>query len=288
MNREELLKLVEQTPQETWKEQDIHDNTKLDTMEHMDYKEVKQTFEDLFVSQLKAYKHSALHGLDEFKIVDSMIGCTQYIDNLYQSQPKNFYVFQDEYHYHTSLKMKNVQQLDTLPAESHVLVSVPHFNNQQMPIEFDKLLKVAEERNCSVHLDLAWWTISRGLKLDISHDSIKSIGTSLSKPFSLSKNRIGIRMRRDAVEDSISVQNDMKIIPWSLLKLGLNYLQQNKLDYMWDRYGESYDHFCRTAKMRPSSIFFLAAPFGKGNRHINLALREVWRARKDSNLRPQV
>tara|TARA_R110001592_G_C13163160_1_gene749121 strand:- start:5 stop:778 length:774 start_codon:yes stop_codon:yes gene_type:complete len=257
----------------------------------MSYKEIKSNFENTFVDQLKAYNHSTLTGLEEFKHVDSIIGCTQYIDTLYQSQPKNIYVLPNEYHYHHSLKMNNIIEPEALPDNGHVLMSVPNFNNAGLPEHFEKVLNVATQRNCSVHLDLAWWTISRGLTLDLRSPCIKTVATSLGKPFSILKNRIGIRLRKSEVTDAVTVQNGMNNIPESLFKIGLSYLQQHSLGYMWDTYGESYDELCRTAKLRPTPIYFIAGLFGQGNKHINLALKEFyanWCARHDSNMRPSV
>ena len=96
MNREIILQLIGQTPAGQWTEQNIHNNihhkTRLNSFSDMSYKEIKSNFENTFVDQLKAYNHSTLTGLEEFKHVDSIIGCTQYIDTLYQSQPNLFFI----------------------------------------------------------------------------------------------------------------------------------------------------------------------------------------------------
>ena len=51
MNRQELSTLIQHTPTETWNESHIHDITKINEYEDLSYRQVKQKFEEKFLSQ---------------------------------------------------------------------------------------------------------------------------------------------------------------------------------------------------------------------------------------------
>ena len=280
MQRQAIQTLINATPKLTWHEQEIHSDTAVINFNGVDYADLKRDFENLFVEKLLNYKLSTANGIDQFTNVDTIIGCTQYIDNLYQSHPKNLFVFENEFVYHKSLRLDNEISVDDIKPNSHLLISVPQAHSCAVPEILPRIIKLAEENNCSLHLDMAWWTISKGLSINLSSPSIKTLATSLSKPFSLSRNRIGIRMSRCNINDAVSIQNKKNIVPRALLELGLSYLQQNDLDYMWKKYSKHYDHICRLCRMRPLPIFFMARELGKGNVHINKALEYIYNNHK--------
>ena len=87
---------------------------------------------------------------------------------------------------------------------------------------------------------MAWWCISKGLQLDLTNKNIVSLATSLSKPFALEQNRIGIRFNRYKVDDSITIQNKRNMIPRACFEIGLSYLQQNNLNDVWNKYNKIY------------------------------------------------
>jgi len=280
MSRQLIKQLIDNTLAESWSEEDIHNKTELSDFGNKQYSEVKKEFEKLFLEKLVAYPLSRLIGLELFKDVQTVIGCTQYIDNLYQSHPNNFFVFENEFSYHKSLGNNNQISAEDIPNNSHLLVSVPQAHSCDVPGLLETVTEIAEKRHCSLHLDMAWWPISKGLSVDLSSPCIKTVATSLSKPFSLSKNRIGIRLSKEHIHDAVSIQNNKNIVPRTLIEIGLNYLQQHDLDYMWKKYGEHYDHICRLCRMRPLPIFFMARELGKGNVHINKALEYIYNNHK--------
>ena len=276
MSRHLIQQLIKESPAESWNEQDIHNNTVIKNFNRMDYSDVKKEFETLFVEKFLDYTQSCATGLEQFTHTDAIIGCTQYIDNLYQSYPGNLFVFENEFSYHASLGLGNCITVDNIPDNSHLLISVPQAHSCDVPAQLPTIIEIAEKRNCSLHLDLAWWPISKGLEINLTSQCIKTVATSLSKPFSLSKNRIGIRMSKTAMNDAVSIQNGKNIVPRALLEIGLNYLQQHDLDYMWKKYGVHYDYMCKLCRLRPLPVFFMAHEIGKRNVHINKALEHIY------------
>jgi len=280
MQRQTIQNLINATPKVTWSEQEIHSHTALTNFDKVDYAKLKKDFENLFVEKLSNYKLSTANGIDQFTNIDTIIGCTQYIDNLYQSHPKNFFIFKNEFAYHKSLRLNNEISVDDIEPNSHLLISVPQAHSCAVPEILPVVIKLAEERNCSLHLDMAWWTITKGLNIDLSSPCVKTLATSLSKPFSLSRNRIGIRMSRSEINDAVSIQNKKNIVPRVLLELGLSYLQQHDLDYMWKKYGTHYDLICNLCRLRPLPVFFMAREIGQKNVHINKALEYIYSNQK--------
>ena len=272
--RKELQKLVADSPDETYYDTSIHNKTNVNKFNNLDIVQLKQTFQDEFYKQFINYNHSKIIGLENFQYIDSIIGVTQYIDNLFIMY-RDIYALPLEYRYSFLLNGKTIDTLQDIPDNSHILVSVPQPNCADIPKKFNDILDISSAKNLSIHLDLAWWCISKGLQLDLTNKNIVSLATSLSKPFALEQNRIGIRFNRYKVDDSITIQNKRNMIPRACFEIGLSYLQQNNLNDVWNKYNKIYYETCKITRMKPTSIYFLAGQLGKGNTTINLALEKM-------------
>ena len=108
--RKELQKLVADSPDETYYDTSIHNKTNVNKFNNLDIVQLKQTFQDEFYKQFINYNHSKIIGLENFQYIDSIIGVTQYIDNLFIMY-RDIYALPLEYRYSFLLNGKTRQNL---------------------------------------------------------------------------------------------------------------------------------------------------------------------------------
>ena len=196
-----------------------------------------------------------LSGFDSFDRVDVIIGCTQFIDNIYmQCQPQ---VLVGDYRYHA--RLGNVFSQPGLLREGiPLIISMPFPSTGAVHTQMREILDEAQDKGISVHVDGAWLTCCRGIDFDLLHPSIKSVGISLSKGLGLGWNRIGLRWTKDQVTDSISIMNDFNMNCRMLTMVGSHVLNNVEPDYLWKTYGELNAKVCKDFNLTPSNAVHMA------------------------------
>lgn len=200
-------------------------------------------------------KLNHLSGFDSFNRLDVIIGCTQFIDNIYmQCQPQ---VLDGDYRYHT--RLGNVcSQPGLLQEGIPLIISMPFPSTGAVHTQMEDILDEARDKGISVHVDGAWLTCSRGIDFDVSHPSIKSVGISLSKGLGLGWNRIGLRWTKDQVSDSITIMNDFNMNCRMLSMVGSHVLTNVEPDYLWKTHGELNAKVCKDFNLTPSNAIHMA------------------------------
>ena len=204
-----------------------------------------------------------LTGHKAFPRKDIIIGCTQFIDNLYMQGPVQ--VLKHDYKYHERLKNKHI-----IDHYTHMLFDVPLILSTPFPStgdvhnDIDGILKTAFDRNCPVHIDGAWITCSQNINFDFNHPAIHSFGISLSKGLGLGWNRVGIRWHRDAsIKDSISIMNDFNMNLRAVVKIGLHFVRHFPVDYAWNAHNDNYKRICKELNLQPTNSIHLAMDNGQ-------------------------
>jgi hypothetical protein len=196
-----------------------------------------------------------LSGFDNFNRLDVIIGCTQFIDNIYmQCQPQ---VLVGDYRYHDRLGNWGTRP-GLLKEGVPLIIAMPFPSTGTVHIDMEDILDEARDKGISVHVDGAWLTCCRGIDFDLSHPSIRSVGISLSKGLGLGWNRIGLRWHKDAVNDSISIMNDFNMNCRMLTMVGNHVLANVESDYLWNTYGELNAKVCKDFDLTPSKAIHMA------------------------------
>ena len=200
-------------------------------------------------------KLNHLSGFDSFNRLDVIIGCTQFIDNIYmQCQPQ---VLDGDYRYHA--RLGNIFARPGLLQEGiPLIISMPFPSIGAVHTQMEDILDEARDKGISVHVDGAWLTCSRGIDFDVSHPSIKSVGISLSKGLGLGWNRIGLRWTKDQVSDSITIMNDFNMNCRMLSMVGSHVLTNVEPDYLWKTHGELNAKVCKDFNLTPSNAIHMA------------------------------
>ena len=196
-----------------------------------------------------------LSGFDSFNRLDVIIGCTQFIDNIYmQCQPQ---VLVGDYRYHDRLGNWSTRP-GLLREGVPLVIAMPFPSTGAVHTQMEEILDEAQDKGISVHVDGAWLTCCRGINFNLSHPSIKSVAISLSKGLGLGWNRIGLRWTKDQVADSISIMNDFNMNCRMLTMVGSHVLNNVEPDYLWKTYGELNTRVCKDFNLTPSNAVHMA------------------------------
>jgi hypothetical protein len=195
-------------------------------------------------------------GLDSFVRKDIIIGCTQFIDNLYMQGPVQ--VLHDDYRYHQRLGYAYFKDVGSLIPDIPLIIAMPFPKVGAPHQDMEEILNECLVKKIAVHIDGAWISCCRDITFDFSHDAIRSVGISLSKGLGLGWNRIGLRWTKDTKADSISIMNDFHMNLRAPAMIGLHFVRNLPADYLWFTHGERYYKVCRDFELTPTRSIHLA------------------------------
>ena len=234
----------------------LHGNWDHDITDQV-YTDFKQECEEwIFNSKLNNLK-----GIDTFTRKDVIIGCTQFIDNLYMQGPVQ--VLRGDYRYHERLGLAYVKDVGSLIPDIPLIIAMPFPSIGAPHQDMEEILHECKIKNIAVHIDGAWISCCRDVTFDFNHDVIRSVGISLSKGLGLGWNRIGLRWTRQTKADSVTIMNDFNMNCRVLSKIGLHFIRKFSTDYLWNTYGELNAQVCKDFGLTPTHSIYLALKNGE-------------------------
>lgn len=199
---------------------------------------------------------NVLKGLDTFKRIDIINGCTQYIDNLYMQGPVQ--TIHRDYRYHERLNLSYIKDVGSLIPNIPLIIAMPFPSIGAVHSDMEEILYECNIKNIPVHIDGAWITCCKDISFDFNHDVIKSVGISLSKGLGLGWNRVGLRYTKETKIDSITIMNDFRMNLRATAMIGLHFVRNLPTDYLWNKYSESYYKICKDFNLTPTNSIYLA------------------------------
>lgn len=228
-----------------YKENPVH-NSDLDSV-----------FKETFIKWLKNHQYSKFHGIDSFKRLDIINGCTQYIDDLYQ-RCGTLQTFENDYKYHWRLNPNiTYATIDTLDPSKELLISMPFPYYGDVHPEMTEILDTCYKLKIPVHIDGAWVSCIRDIDFDFDHPAIQTFGISLSKG-GLGGNRIGLRFSRTTPDGAITIMNDFNMNSQALVSMGIKFMENLGPEYFWRIYNNSYDKVINDFDLLPTKSIHLA------------------------------
>jgi len=219
----------------------------------IEYKDFIIKAESTFKSNLQ----NKLVGFEAFPYKDVIIGCQHYIDNLISKGGlDNLQIFEHDYHYYKKLN-PNIKYVtvDTLQSGKPLLIALPFPGHLGTHRQMDNILKVCNEKNIDVHLDCAWIVSAFDIEFNFNQPCIKSFAMSFSKAYALNWNKVGIRWSRSIDKtDSITIANNVNMIPKSLLAIAEYYMDHLPIDYLCGIHKKEYFIICRELRLRSANI----------------------------------
>ena len=229
----------------------LHGNWDHDITDQV-YTDFKQECEEwIFNSKLNNLK-----GIDTLTRKDVIIGCTQFIDNLYMQGPVQ--VLRGDYRYHERLGLAYVKDVGSLIPDIPLIIAMPFPSIGDVHTNMKEILDEAQDKGINVHVDGAWLSCCREIDFDLSHPSIESVGISLSKGLGLGWNRIGLRWTKSKDFDAITIMNDFNMNLKAPAMIGLYFLRNLSPDYLWNTHREKYQKVCADFGLTPTKSIHLA------------------------------
>lgn len=218
-------------------------------------------FKETFLNWLKSDTLNRISGFEDpgFKL-DVCIGCTHFIDDLYQTLGRDrIMIFADDYKYHWRLNENIVfTNLETLTPGKHLLISMPFPAVGDVHPQMSEILSRCEKMKIPVHVDAAWLSCSRDIEFDFSHPAIESFAISLSKGLGIGNNRIGLRFTRNRQAGPITLMNDFNMNCQSLVYIGTAFMKELGSNYFWNKYADAYKKVCQDFSLKPTKAIHLA------------------------------
>ena len=199
---------------------------------------------------------NTLTGLDTFSRKDIIIGCTQFIDNMYMQQAVQYLT--GDYRYHSRLGLGTASEVGKLRAGVPLVIAMPFPSIGAPHPQMKEILDECLEKSVPVHIDGAWITCCRDVEFDFSHPAIKSVGISLSKGLGLGWNRVGLRWTRETQTDAITIMNDFNMNLRAPVMIALHFIRNFVPDYLWTTHGERYYKVCKDFNLIPTKSIYLA------------------------------
>jgi len=218
--------------------------------------QVYADFKEQCESWLVGSKLNTLTGIDTFTRKDIIIGCTQFIDNLYMQGPVQ--VLRGDYRYHERLGLAYVKDVGSLIPDIPLIIAMPFPSIGAPHQDMEEILHECKIKNIAVHIDGAWISCCRDITFDFNHVAIRSVGISLSKGLGLGWNRIGLRWTKEIKPDAITIMNDFNMNCRVLSKIGLHFIRKFPTDYLWNTYGKLNAQVCKDFNLTPTHSIYLA------------------------------
>jgi hypothetical protein len=216
-------------------------------------------FKTEFIHFLNNHSLSKLSGIDTFSYTDICVGCTQFIDDIYQRVgTENVMIFEYDYKYHWRLNpdIKYVT-LDTLVPDKELIISMPFPAHGDVHPLMHIILDRCSQLNIPVHLDGAWIACSRDITFNFDHPAIETFAVSLSKG-GMGNDRIGVRFSRNRPKGAITIMNDFNMNCKSLSHTGLKFMRDLGPEYFWKKYETRYYKVCEDFNLIPTKAIHVA------------------------------
>jgi hypothetical protein len=209
------------------------------------------------VDWFRSSKLNKIEGLEFFKRVDIITGCTQSIDTQYMKGPVQ--ILRGDYRYHERLN-PNIEysQHGSLKGGVPLILAQPFPSTGDTTRGFSDLMEEAFYKDVQVHIDGAWMSCSRDIRLNLIYIPIETVSLSLSKGMGLGWNRIGLRFTNNPEPDAITIMNDFKMNNRAPAMIALHFIRNLEPDYLWNTHGERYYKVCSDFNLTPTKSIYLA------------------------------
>jgi len=238
-------------------------------------------------------KDKNFKGWEEFKHLDFSNGTTETFDKFYQTHSsQRLRLLRGEYFYHqlqAKLIFKNrFEWINDAPLTMGdvVVMSCPFSDTGDIPEGFDNILSDCDRLFIPVLIDMAYISISNIKELDLSHPCISIITSSLSKVFPVEHHRIGIRMRREFIDDTLAAYNQNQYVNIHSINIGYHMIKSFSNMWLMEQYKAKQQKICTELEvdLSPCVIFGIDnknkfPEYNRGASSNRLCFSKIWDGR---------
>jgi histidinol-phosphate/aromatic aminotransferase/cobyric acid decarboxylase-like protein len=240
-------------------------------------------------------QNHTIHGIDNYKHLAFANGTTEVFDKFYmQNLDRRLRLWKGEYFYHQIVARENFYNNyswitdDDIHVGDVVVVSLPFANNGTIPTDFDIIMQKCCDKNVPVLIDMAYINISKPIEVNLDYECIKVIATSLSKVFPVETYRIGIRMMKDYLDDSLQAYVDQATPYVNNLSIhvGHELIKKYSNDYIVNKYTPIQQQYCKDLEVTPSDCVIFGidtnnkfVEYNRGTSTSRLCFSKIWDGR---------
>lgn len=222
-----------------------------------------------FITWIHCSTNNSVLGLENFNYVVYSNGTTESFDKFYQKNySRRFRCFKGEYLYHKiawrdccpNYKFLEDEELDSNDA---VVISLPFADTGSKHSDHDSVLKKCESLNIPVLIDCCYFAISSGVTFDFNYSCITDITFSLSKVFPVAHARIGVRLTRNDVDDTLIVYDKNSYNNRLGAALGHYLINKFSSDFIVNKYKDKQIRFCEILEIEPSDTVIFGTSHNK-------------------------
>lgn len=212
-----------------------------------------------YINWIKNYNLSSILGLEQYPHLAYSNGTSESFDKFYlNNSGKRFRCFKGEYLYHELSWRNNFDWafIEDLPLDSNdaIIISFPFSDTGNEHVHYRKVLRECEEKNINVLVDCVYYTLSRGLTVDLNYKCITDVTFSLSKTFPVAHARIGLRVTREDTDDSLFVYQKSNYNNRLGAYIGRELITEFEPTYIANKYRNKQIELCKNLEdVKPSS-----------------------------------
>jgi hypothetical protein len=193
--------------------------------------------------------------------------------------------------------MKNLQYVnnfawmdeDEIRPGDCVLISAPFSDTGMTPCDLEERLTQCDIHQVPVMLDLAYINLTTeavlSQKINLSHDCIEYIVSSLSKAFPVEHYRIGIRLQKKKFEDQLYVINEdnYNYLNFCSMYVGTCMMNAYPAKFMFDKYRPQQIELCNKLDLEVSPCYIFGIDtknyypqYNRGRSTNRLCFSRIW------------
>lgn len=233
-----------------------------------------------------------INGIKEYSHYSYSNGTTETFDKFYQfNAGRRLRLWHGEYFYHQiqarEMFNKNFAWIDDddIKLMDVVVVSAPFSDTGNTPENFDNVMLQCESLGVPVLVDMAYLNLTKNFNIDLSYKCIHTVTTSLSKVFPVETHRIGIRMNRHNIDDTLSAysNNSFPYVNTTGVYVGQEMIKNYSNDWLYNKYKNLQQEYCKKLNVVPSNCVIFGIDvdnkfdqYNRGSNTNRLCFSKVW------------
>jgi len=218
----------------------------------------------------------SINGIDKFNSLSYCNGSTEAFDKFYHKHMhRKLRFLRGEYFYHQIMGKRYFKQStyiddDILITQDDVVVmSVPFSDTGCVPKNYTKIMEACESLKVPVLLDMAYINLAIDLQINVDYQCIDTITTSLSKVFPVAYSRIGMRMQRENLDDTLDAYEQNSYLNTHSVNIGHALIKKYEADYSYHKYRKQQLSFCNMLDLTPSDSFIFGIDYDNKSQEYN-------------------
>ena len=203
-----------------------------------------------------------INGIEKFNSLSYCNGTTEAFDKFYHKHMhKKLRFLRGEYFYHQIMAKRFFKESsfiddpNDISNDDVVVMSVPFSDTGNVPEHYDDIMTHCEKSNVPVLLDMAYINLAVKLDINVDYQCIDTITTSLSKVFPVAHWRIGMRMQKENIDDTLDAYEMNSYLNTHAVNVGHQLIKQYPADYSFNKYRQQQLSFCNMLDIKPSDSF---------------------------------